>query len=116
MIEKQEIERFANELERCRPLLIAMGDQTRQHIVLQMLRHATGSKGMRVPQIVAYSHLSRPAVSHHLQILKKADLVKVRHEGTKNYYYFSSTHAVDDLIGTLQLAQKLMQKIPEDME
>ncbi|TBV26338.1 ArsR/SmtB family transcription factor, partial [Enterococcus faecium] len=29
----------------------------------------------------------RPAVSHHLKILKDADLLEVREEGTKNFYY-----------------------------
>ena len=33
---------------------------------------------------------SRPAVSHHLQILKEAGILGMRKEGTKNFYYFDS--------------------------
>jgi ArsR family transcriptional regulator len=109
MTDRQEIERCARGLDRCRPLLVAMGDETRQHIVLQMLHNDGDCTGMRVPQIASLTHLSRPAVSHHLQILKDADVVKVRREGTRNYYFFASDHAVADLIQTLQLAQRLMQ-------
>lgn len=36
------------------------------------------------------THLSRPAVSHHLKILKEAEIVNLRREGTKNYYYLDS--------------------------
>ena len=44
--------------------------------------------GVRVGTITEKTHLSRPAVSHHIQILKEAGILKVRKEGTKNYYYF----------------------------
>ena len=41
-------------------------------------------------RITRKTNLSRPAVSHHLGILKDAGLIDVRREGTKNYYYFDS--------------------------
>lgn len=41
-------------------------------------------------RIARKTNLSRPAVSHHLGILKDAGLIDVRREGTKNYYYFDS--------------------------
>lgn len=44
--------------------------------------------GVRVGEITERTHLSRPAVSHHLQILKDAGILKVRKEATKNFYYF----------------------------
>lgn len=39
--------------------------------------------GVRVGAITKKTNLSRPAVSHHLGILKDAGLVKMRREGTK---------------------------------
>ena len=42
---------------------------------------------MRVPAITAKTHLSRPAVSHHLRILKDAGLIRMHRAGTRNYYY-----------------------------
>ena len=35
--------------------------------------------------------VSRPAISQHLKILKQADLVTERREGTRNYYALSPT-------------------------
>lgn len=43
--------------------------------------------GLQVTDLMAASDLSRPAVSHHLKVLKEANLVDFRREGTKNYYY-----------------------------
>ncbi|GEN95933.1 hypothetical protein PET01_19830 [Pediococcus ethanolidurans] len=41
---------------------------------------------MRVGELTTRTHLSRPAVSHHLKILKEAKLVSIRKDGTKHYY------------------------------
>ncbi|CAI3251434.1 zinc-binding dehydrogenase [Enterococcus cecorum] len=40
--------------------------------------------------ITEKTHLSRPAVSHHIKILKDAGVVEMRKEGTKNYYYLET--------------------------
>ena len=37
----------------------------------------------------AIAHLSRPAVSHHLNVLKDAGIIHCRPEGTSHYYYIS---------------------------
>ena len=64
--------------------------------------------GVRVGDITKKTNLSRPAVSHHLQIMKDAGIVKVRKEGTKNYYYFDpEMEAFEQLVSTLQLAMKI---------
>ena len=46
--------------------------------------------GTRVGAITEKTHLSRPAVSHHIKILKDAGVVEMRKEGTKNYYYLET--------------------------
>ena len=43
-----------------------------------------------VGEIAEKTHLTRPSVSHHLQILKDAGIINVRKEGTKNFYYISA--------------------------
>lgn len=69
---------------------------------------------MRVNDIAEKTSLSRPVVSHHLQILKDAGIVKVRREGTKNYYYFDADmEAFDHLIGMLQHAKDIMLRLPD---
>jgi len=66
----------------------AIGDETRQAILMVLIQ---GPKpGMRVGEIRVQTHLSRPAVSHHLKILKEAQIISVRKEGTLNYYRLDS--------------------------
>ncbi len=64
--------------------------------------------------ITEKTHLSRPAVSHHIQILKDAGLLKVRREGTKNYYYFDADmEAMSQLIHMLEHAKIIMEQLPD---
>ena len=70
--------------------------------------------GVRVGEITERTHLSRPAVSHHLQILKDARLVKMRREGTKNYYYFDAdAKAMNGLLRMLMHAKRIMEDQPD---
>lgn len=60
------------------------------------------------------TNLSRPAVSHYLQILKDAGILKMRREGTKNYYYFDAdTEAMNQLIQMLEHAKQFMELLPD---
>ena len=61
-------------------ILTAIGDETRQHLILEMMKMGN-CMGVRVDDITKKTNLSRPAVSHHLQIMKDAGIVKVRKEG-----------------------------------
>lgn len=49
-----------------------------------------------------------------LKIMKDAGIVKVRKEGTKNYYYFDpETESFEKLISTLQLAREITMSLPD---
>lgn len=84
----------------CMPLFIALGDKVRLSIVELLSEDALkngGTRGtidfegyaMNVNEIPRRTSLSRPAISHHLKILKDAGLVGVRQDGTANYYYLT---------------------------
>lgn len=60
--------------------------------------------------ITEKTHLSRPAVSHHLQILKEAGIINMYREGTKNYYYVSADETIWNQI------RNLFNKINEVVE
>lgn len=110
---KAEIEKLAKDFENCQKVLLALGDENRQHLILEMLKMGNCS-GARVGEITERTHLSRPAVSHHLQILKETGILKVRKEGTKNYYYFDpDTESFDRLIYVLQRAKELTAGLPD---
>ncbi|MGO4548435.1 ArsR/SmtB family transcription factor [Paenibacillus sp. 2TAB23] len=74
-------------------VLIAIGNETRQAILITL---AQGS-GMRVGEISMNTHLSRPALSHHLKILKDAGIVSVHKEGTKNFYRIDAKNKLQSL-------------------
>ena len=61
---------------------LALADATRRQ-VLEQLRQGPKAVGV----IAAQMPVSRPAVSQHLSVLKKAGLVADRAEGTRRVYY-----------------------------
>lgn len=76
---------LASEFKDCQKAFCALGDETRQHIIIALLENQ--KVGMRVGEITERTYLSRPAVSHHLKILKDAEIINMHRQGTKNYYY-----------------------------
>ncbi len=111
--DQKEIEELADEIHASQEILAALGDEMRLHLILVMLR-CGDCNGMRVGDIAKKTSLSRPAVSHHLQILKRAGIMKLRREGTKNYYYFAADmEAFDSLIHMLLHAKKIMLGLPD---
>lgn len=82
---------FLKQFHDCMPLFIALGDEVRLSILEALTDQtlSTGKKGMNVKQITEQTNLSRPAISHHLKILKDAGIIDVLQEGTSNYYYLT---------------------------
>lgn len=109
----RDVQRLAEEFESCQKILLALGDENRQHLMLEMMR-MEHCGGIRVGTITEKSHLSRPAVSHHIQILKDAGILKMRREGTMNYYYFDADmDAMSRLINMLEHAKNIMEQLPD---
>ena len=109
----REISRLAEEFKASQKVMTALGDEMRQHLILIMMQSGECT-GLRVGDIAEKTRLSRPAVSHHLQILKNAGIVKMRREATRNYYYFDADmEAFNQLIGMLQHAREIMLSLPD---
>lgn len=96
---------LSSEFKACQKAFAAIGDETRQHIILSMLEGECN--GMRVGEITKRSSLSRPAVSHHIKILMEAGIIGMRREGTRNYYF------VDYSLTELNKIEKLFTHIRE---
>lgn len=62
-------------------VLKALADETRLDI-LKLL----GNKELNVNQIAQNSKVSRPTISHHLQIMKRARILESRKEGKEIFY------------------------------
>lgn len=107
----EDIEDLATNFEACHKTLAAIGHETRQQIILEMMR--MDYYGSRVIDITARTNLSRPAVSHHLQILRNAGIVKMRKEGTMTFYYLdpdmTSFHRLSD---ALRQAVEICSRLP----
>lgn len=113
MDKHKQVAVLADYFASCTNILTALGDETRQHLILEMMRYGD-CNGVRVCDITEKTNLSRPAVSHHLQILKNAGIVKMRKEGTKNYYYFDpEMESFEKLITVLQLAMDISGSLPD---
>lgn len=63
----------------------ALADRNRYNI-LKLIAH---NKEICCMEILEKSHLSQPAVSHHLKVLLESGLVSVRREGQYGYFSFN---------------------------
>lgn len=71
----------------------ALSDPTRREIIA-LLRE----EPLHVQQIVNHFHQSNATISHHLSILKKAELILDEKKG-KYIYYELNTSVLDEIIG-----------------
>ncbi len=92
----------------CQRFFIAIGNEVRQQIVLIML--SSTNKENRAVDIANEMYLSRPNISHHLQVLKNAGIVASRKEGKNIFYYLCPDDAVIvkivDLMDTIKYCAK----------
>ena len=74
-------------------MLQAVGDPIRMELVFLV-----GSRGpMNVTDIASQFKLSRPAISHHLKVLKDAGVLTDEKRGKEVYYRLNRRRAVDAL-------------------
>jgi ArsR family transcriptional regulator len=78
----------------------ALNDETRREI-LMLLR----KKDMTAGDIADKFHISKPSISHHLEILKRADLVSSEKQGQFIIYSVNTT-ILDDLLQWLLTFKK----------
>lgn len=69
--------------------LKALSDGTRRRIIELLSKEGE----MSVNEIATTLKVSQPTASHHLQILRTADMVTARREGKSIYYQFNKDSA-----------------------
>lgn len=99
----------------CIPLFIALGDVTRLTIIqclyeVELQESKRNVPGLNVKEITEQTNLSRPAVSHHLKILKDSGLIGVLQKGVCNYYFLTSAPAIEKLVGLGRILQGIPMK------
>lgn len=84
-------------------LFVALGDESRQKILLLV----GDAQRLSVGEIADKMGLSRPAVSHHIKLLRGSNLLAEHRVGVRRYYYpVFSTH-----IPTLRQLTTLLEKL-----
>ncbi len=84
MIQKEKLLDAEEKFKSCSALFIALGDPIRQKILLDLAD--SGTEGINVSQLSGKSILSRPAISHHLKVLKDSGLIEPVKHGTQIFY------------------------------
>lgn len=85
----------------CIPLFQALSDPARQDIILLLAERKT----LTVNEITEHSRLSRPAISHHLKIMRDHRLVHMQQKATQHYYSLSLDPAVEQLKSMITMVE-----------
>jgi len=109
MTDGKELEQ---QFHNCMPLFIALGDEVRLSIIEALTRASqTGNEvGLNVNEITRQTSLSRPAISHHLKILKDSGLVEARQAGTSNYYRLTLMESTRRLMKLGYLVEEMFRQ------
>lgn len=86
----------------CIPLFNTLSDPVRQDIILLLAER----QPLSVNEIAEQSNLSRPAISHHLKILRDNHLVSIDQQGTQRYYSLSLQQGVEQLKQLVKTVEK----------
>lgn len=85
------VDQVARTFSACTPLFFALGEAPRQQILLLLTEH----ESLNVGQLTERLSLSRPAISHHLKVLRQAGLVDLQQAGTENRYFLTVEPAIE---------------------
>lgn len=92
------LERF----QQATPIFQALGDSNRQQIIMLLLEH----NALNVNQLTERMEISRPAVSHHLKILRQAGLITFQKQANEKLYSLSAREfltTIQDLMAAIEL-------------
>jgi DNA-binding transcriptional ArsR family regulator len=90
----QHIEHTMQQFKDYIPLLDALKDENRQAIILLLAQHKSG---LNVNMIAEHIKLSRPAISHHLKVLKQSGFVDYEKKSVENHYVLTIRKPLEQL-------------------
>ena len=82
-------------------LFTGLGDGMRLEIIFLLGEH----ERLNVGEIAAHFQLSRPAISHHLKVLKDARILKSQKSATEVYYWLDIASLSERLRAILTLLE-----------
>jgi len=90
----QRTEQILQQFKESIPLLEVLTDENRQAIIMVL---AQNKSGLNVNAISGHINLSRPAVSHHLKVLKQSGFIQSEKKGVENYYVLTVRKPLEQL-------------------
>ena len=111
MIDKSEIKKTLKTFNSCVPFFIAMSDEYRQQLIMDIAE--AGREGINVSNLSAKSNLSRPAISHHLKVLKDSGLIKPKKLGTQIFYQLNLSENFKTVSELITSMENILAKINE---
>jgi DNA-binding transcriptional ArsR family regulator len=85
----------------CAPIFDALGDRFRQDIVMLLAQ----DERLNVSAIAERIALSRPAISHHLKVLRQAGLIALERVSRENFYSLTLDPALANLRRLVEQAE-----------
>ncbi|WMT43182.1 winged helix-turn-helix domain-containing protein [Paenibacillus sp. D2_2] len=95
-------ERVLQQFKMCIPLLEVLTDANRQAIIMLLAQHKSG---LNVNTIAEHINLSRPAVSHHLKVLKQAGYIDSEKKGVENYYMLTISKPLEQIKSLISVVE-----------
>lgn len=112
MITKEELHNTREILHSCLPLFIALGDEFRQQLIIDIA--AAGEKGINVSDLSENSKLSRPAISHHLKVLKDMGMIAPEKIGTQIFYKLALHKDLEKLSDFINSINRVIESLKEE--
>ena len=87
------------QLETLTEILTALADPTRQEIIKIFFTRSE----LCANDIAGYFKLTRPTISHHLNLMRRLKILNSRKDGKEVYYSFNKDYVVKSVEGLLNL-------------
>ncbi|GEM_PF-5656652 len=111
---KELVEKLYKRISGRLSVIQALADHERLKILVH-LGIAGTSRGMNVTELTAVSRLSRPAMSHHLKLLKDCGLLQVRKVGTQCFYVFDAEKHLEAIKETVEMFSETVKGADNSM-
>lgn len=110
-MKSEELHQIIEKFKICTPIFIALGDSARQKLILDIAN--SGTEGLNVTNLSAKSELSRPAISHHLKVLKDSGLVLPVKHGTQIFYKLNLKDNFKEVENLINSIKSVLVKLEE---
>lgn len=107
----KELNLILTKFKICAPLFIALGDKYRQQLIVDIIE--AGKNGINVTNLSAKSKLSRPAISHHLKVLRENKIIVPHKVGTQIFYKINLSNKFTVLRDLINSTLSVINKIEE---